>query len=250
MADPLAAAQTTATAAIIAATISGMVTAGIGLLNVGTLRKIERQKIEHQKSRDAAERKLQTSRFSEPLARSAYDLQSRIYNILRGQLIETFVARGDARERSYVIDNTVYLIAQALCWTELVRREIQFIDLGENARTRELLRLQDGLYSIWGTDRFPPLLRLFAGEQRALGEALITSGAQSAECMGYGEFLKAFPKRANPLVDALRGDVAALAGGVAPAADRLTALHHALIDLLDMLDPDNVRFPAERRTKV
>jgi hypothetical protein len=74
---------------------------------------------------------------------------------------------GNDREKSYVTNNTAFLVGQYLCWTELVRREIQFIDLGESNRTRDLLSLQDTIYSLWGTDQQPPLLRLFAGEQRA-----------------------------------------------------------------------------------
>lgn len=81
-----------------------------------------------------------------------YDLQSRLFNILRGGVL-TFITGGDQRERSYVIDNTVFLIGQYLCWTELTRREIQYIDLGKDEETRRLQRLQDTIYDLWGMSR-------------------------------------------------------------------------------------------------
>jgi hypothetical protein len=210
---------------------------------------IEQLKAENERMTASAQRQREISRFREPLARAAYDLQSRLYNILRQGLIHMYLTKGNDREKSYVANNTIFLMAQYLCWTELVRREIQFIDLGENEKTRELLRLQDDIYSLWGTDLQTPILRIFAGEQRAIGEALIQIGDRGAECMGYGAFLKAFSYDANPLIDALREDVKLLDSSLGQATERLTNLQHALIDLLNILDPEYIRFPESRRSK-
>jgi hypothetical protein len=141
------------------------------------------------------------------------------------------------------------LVGQYLCWTELVRREIQLIDLGESSKTRELLRLQDTNYSLWGTDQQPPSFRIFAGEQRAIGEALIQVSVRGPECMGYGAFLTTFEKGGNPLIDSVRADVMSLDKGLSQATERLKNLQHALIDLLKMLDPEYLRFPENRRSK-
>jgi hypothetical protein len=185
---------------------------------------IEQLRFENERLKVAAQRQREISSFSEPLARSAYDLQSRLYNILRQGLIDVYLVHGNDRERSYVINNTAFLVGQYLCWTELVRREIQFIDLGESSKTRELLRLQDAIYALWGTDQQPPLLRIFAGEQRAIGEALIQISARGPERMGYGTFLKTFDKDVDPLIDALRADVMLLDKGLAQATSRLKNL--------------------------
>jgi hypothetical protein len=211
---------------------------------------IERLKIESDRLKAAALRQREISSFSEPLTRSAHDLQSRLYNILKQGLVEVYLVKGNDREKTYVTNHTIFLIGQYFCWTELVRREIQFIDLGEHNKTRDLLRLQDDIYSLWGTDRYPRLLRLFAGEQRAIGEALIQNGARGPECMGYGTFLKTFSKGVNLLIDELRADVMSLEDGLCQANERLTNLQHSLIDLLKMLDPEYLRFPESRRTKV
>src|SRR5262249_50374327 len=93
---------------------------------------IEQLKIDYDKLKVAAQREKEISKFSEPLARAAYDLQSRFYNILQLELIDMFLVRGDDREKAYVVNNTAFLIGQYLCWTEMVRREIQYIDLGSN----------------------------------------------------------------------------------------------------------------------
>jgi hypothetical protein len=44
--------------------------------------------------------------------------------------------------------------------------------------------------------------------------------------------------------------VASLASDFPRAVPRLTELQHALIDLLEMLDPQYIRFPRDRRSKV
>ena len=164
--------------------------------------------------------------------------------------MDIYLNRGTSREKSYVINNTTFLVGQYLSWTELVRREIQFIDLGESKKTRALLRLQDTIYSLWGTAAQPPLFRIFAGEPRAIGEALIQTAGRGLECKGYGAFLKALSEGMDSLIDALRKDAMSLGNGLGQATERLTNLQHALIELLKMLDPEYLRFPRERRAKV
>jgi hypothetical protein len=177
-------------------------------------------------------------------------LQSRLFNILRQGLIQVYLVNGNEREKSYVINNTCFLTAQYLCWTELISRDIQFIDLEENTKTRDLLRLQDTICSLWGTDQQPSVCRIFAGEQRAMGEALIQTTNAKSECMGYGAFLKTFAPGTNDLIDAVRDDIGSLSTHLGQATDRLRNIQNALIDLLVMLDPDGIRFPPDRRTKV
>jgi hypothetical protein len=242
--------------AIIAGTVALVSAAGTiwsSMRNAGhsaaNARAIELLKIDNERLKATEQRRTEISSFSEPLARSAYDLQSRLYNILKQNLINIYLVHGTEREQLYVTNNTTFLIGQYLGWTELVRREIQFIDLGESEKTRALLRLQDTIYSLWGTDALPPLFRIFAGEQRAIGEALIQTGRRGPECMGYGMFLKSFGDGTDPLIDALRKDVISLGDGLGQAAERLKNLQHALIDLLEMLDPEYLRFPRERRAK-
>ena len=144
-------------------------------------RAIEQLKIDNEKSKATAQRERETSNFKEPLARAAYDLQSRLLNILKQNLINVYFVNGNEREKKYVVNNTAFLIGQYMCWTEKVRREIQFIDLGSSEKTCELLTLQNRIYRAWGTDLQPKTFRIFAGEQRAIGEALMKVGTKGPE---------------------------------------------------------------------
>jgi hypothetical protein len=190
-----------------------------------------------------------TARYREPLAHAVYDLQSRLYNILQQSLLEIYYLSGDERSRSYVVDNTTFLIAQYFAWTEIVRRDIQYIDLGQDEQTRRLARLRDEIYTLFQTDRYDRVLRVFAGEQRAIGERMIHTGPRGLECLGYAAFLDRMETGADRLTSALQSDIRALGDNLASARPRLSALQHALIDLLEFLDPDYIRFPRDRRGK-
>lgn len=190
-----------------------------------------------------------TTRYREPLARAAYDLQSRLYNILEQDLIGAYLNSGDEREQSYVVDNTTFLIAQFLAWTEIIRRDVQYIDLGRDSDTRKLERLRDDIYAIFQSDRWVRTLRLFAGEQRAIGELMIRDSTRGPECLGYGAFLSELAKAHDPLIEYIRRDVRSLSTRLSGCRPRLVALQHALIDLLAFLDPKFIRFPRKRRSK-
>lgn len=94
-----------------------------------------------------------------PLLRSAYDLQSRIYNVC---LRDGFTG---SRDPEYFRLNTLSLFGEFLAWLEIIRREIQFLDVG--------------------------------AVQRAIGELMLvrTDGQAAAgpryECMGYAAFVAA-----------------------------------------------------------
>lgn len=199
-----------------------------------------------------AETETRVSKYREPLAQAAYDLQSRLFNILEKNLLGAYLDSGNKRERSYVINNTVFLIGQYFAWTEIIRREIQFIDVGEDEQNRQLAELRDQIYSIWGTDKdgFGKPLRVWAGEQRAIGEQLIHEGPRGPECIGYAKFLECLESEAGPLIKALQADMAALNANLPDARKRLVTLQNALINLLAFLDPNQIRFPATNRTKV
>jgi hypothetical protein len=172
---------------------------------------------------------------------------------LDGKLIRTYLENGDEREKSYVVNNTVFVIAQYCAWTEIIRREIQYIDLGDDRQTQRLAHLQDRMYSLWQNDtEFKnKLLRLWAGEQRALGESLIEEGPRGPECMGYGKFLRKLKSQDSlSLIAFLQAEINGLGELAAAERPRLVALQNCLIDLLEFLDPNNIRFPANNRSKV
>ena len=212
-------------------------------------RAIEDLRAENEQAKDVRQRQREISKYSEPLARAAFDLQSRIYNIVRQGLIHVHYVGGAERARKYVVENTCFLIAQYFCWAELIRRDIQFIDLGTSDANLRLLRCQYQVASAWRTDRYPPPFRIFVGEQRAVGEALLQTGPRGSECMGYGAFLGQIPPGSNDLLDAIRADVRSLVEDVG-AEPRLIAIQNGLVDLLELLDPDHIRFDQDKRSKI
>jgi len=192
------------------------------------------------------------ARYRDPLLHAAYDLQSRCWNIVQQGFLERYLQLGTQQEQHYAVENTVFLLAQYLGWTELIRQEVQFLDLGNKDRTRALRTLQDGIYSILQSDRgsFGKRLRLFAGDQRAIGELMIVRPpGQTPRCLGYAAFLLKRPRQLDPWLDPLRNDLAALAAGPLDST-RLVSLQRALVDLLDFLDPASVRFPAATRQRL
>ena len=95
-------------------------------------------------------------------------------------------------EKKYAIENTAFQIAKYFCWVELVNKKIIFINLGKDGETRKIQGLLDKIIVRCGSDRYdyknpyePVTLRVFAGDQRGIGEALIAND----DCIGYNQFL-------------------------------------------------------------
>src|ERR1051325_3451115 len=114
---------------LIVAIISAVVALSSAAVAIFGQLKSTRLQADLEELRTAETRRFESERavakFREPLANAAYDLQSRLFNILERNLLQRYVKGGNERTRSYVIDNTTYVIAQYLAWTEIIRREIQ-----------------------------------------------------------------------------------------------------------------------------
>jgi hypothetical protein len=65
------------------------------------------------------------------------------------------------------------------------------------------------------------MFRVFAGEQRAVGERMIRNGTRGPECIGYGAFLDQLAKAPDPLLEPVRQDVRDLSIQLAVARPRL-----------------------------
>ncbi|TQM61957.1 hypothetical protein [Humibacillus xanthopallidus] len=237
-------------------TIATMVAAGIAaaaaLLSAWYAQRSER-------ARHASAAEDLASRFREPLLQSAFNLQTRIYNIVRMNFFAKFA--GDAArpsDRSYTLDNTLYLIGQYLCWVEILRRESQFLDPRSQARERavadQLERVRDALASstVGG-----PELRIFRGQQRAIGEMLLIPAAGSApgwpkwDCMGYAQFVEQQGlERVARWFAPLRLDLEQLSGDPSPARARLTMVQHELLRLVELLDPEASRTSGRLRERL
>jgi hypothetical protein len=194
------------------------------------------------------------SRYREPMLRAAIDLQSRFYNIVQKRFLQRYWTRSEA-ERAYAVTNTLYVVAEYLGWVEILRREVQYLDLGDIAENRTLATLLERITTLFLTDEMDDGFRLFRGEQRAIGELMLVSrvadGKVRYDCLGYATFTAKlddpqFASWFNRLTD----DIAQLAQGGDVRERRLRELQHALVDLIDFFDRARTRVPETRRQKL
>lgn len=196
------------------------------------------------------------SRYREPLLAAAHNLQARLYNIVDLSFLSTYLHCGDRDAERYARDYTVYVLAEYLCWAEIIRRDLRFLDLGNEERNRDLVQLLEDSQRAISSERFPQPFRLFRGEQRAIGELMMipTSDTASAqyESMGYVRFCAELDNDAAfaRWFHRLRSDVDQIAAAGRAEASRLISLQNRLIDLIQFLDPQQQRLPAKYRSRL
>jgi hypothetical protein len=185
------------------------------------------------------------AKYRDPLLRSAYDLQSRIYNVCRQ---DGFTG---SRDPEYFRLNTLFLFGEFLAWLEIIRREIQFLDVGAVQATKDLShKVQEVQDQLASTSELHDDFYLYRGHQRAIGELMLvrTDGQSAAgpryECMGYAAFVAANGDPAFAAWFTRTGAAVEQLRTVKP--ERLVWVQHALIDLIDLLDPDHERFERNR----
>jgi hypothetical protein len=198
------------------------------------------------------------TRFREPLLQAVFNLQTRIYNIVEQGFIGRFMTSDSSEdEREYAVVNTMYVFAQYFCWVEIVRRGSLFVDPSNLERNRfvahRLEAVRDTFADSLGFTE--SAFRLFRGEQRALGELLLVptgvhDGAPRWECLGYAAFVDSIDREPfEKWFRRLRTDIVAMsAANEAPRA-RLLAVHERLMDIIDALDPEQLRIPEALRRR-
>jgi hypothetical protein len=185
---------------------------------------------------DRAERAEEVlTRYREPLAAAAFDLQSRLFNLLRLDFLGKFANDGDRAEEA--ITTTLFRFCQYFGWTEILRRDIQFLSFPEDDETRLVATLQSNISRGFLTDRYGRSLMVWGDQQRALGESMITEEHGKVLCMGYATFCKRrdrmFAMWRERLVQELGDD---------GAQARLRDIQHLLCDLVEALDRQRVRY--------
>ncbi|MGW0749490.1 hypothetical protein [Streptomyces sp. NPDC002587] len=195
-----------------------------------------------------AERNDVMSRFRDPLLWAAFDLQSRLYNIVVQHFLRRAKESKVVREREYANTSTLFVICDYLGWVEILRRRIRFLDLGNREDNRELIRLLSEVARVFSTGYYRDRrYRVWRGEQRAIGEIMIDSRENADSCLGYAEFCRQL--EVNPefikWTKGLSEDIEAMEG-----RPRLIALQSSLIDLINFLDPHAERIPADHRSRL
>ena len=238
--------------------LAAIIAAGVAVLSaiisiIGQFR-IAKFKASLERDREIRAKKQQAeeilSKYRDPLVYAAFELQSKLFNILKQGLLQVYYTNGTELEREYTLQNTIYVIAQYLCWREIIKREIQYLDLGEIEATRKLADLMQRIESLFLTDSLNPVFRIFRGEQRAIGEKMITREDAKPTCLGYASFVESEDASFRRWFKKLEDDIDTLADSPLSNGERLVRLQHALINLIDYLDPECVRFQKNYRQKV
>jgi hypothetical protein len=193
--------------------------------------------------------------YRDPLLSAAFELQSRIYNlVLRG--FAGYLRVGDEDEKSYAVNSTLFVIAQYLAWTEALRRGVQFLDLGDVERSRELADRLENIRAAFSTDTdLHGPFRIFRNEQRAIGELMLepTTATQSGDvpwqCMGFAAFCSRLETFASWFAR-LDRDIRAFSSRRKSGRGRLAALQNRLMNLVDFLDNPPLRFPEKLRSRI
>jgi hypothetical protein len=198
--------------------------------------------------------------FREPMLYAIFNLETRIYNVVELDFFGRFLGENNTdSEREYAVLNTMYVFAQFFCWREIMRREAQFIDL-RNDRENRFYRAKFEAVSETIADSIgiqEKCFRLFRGEQRALGEVMFVPVEASKPgfprwgCMTYPAFVQSLnDEQMGRWFRSLREDIEEIRKDVAKHDRRLRLIHHRLIDIVDILDPDEWRIPSQFRKRL
>jgi hypothetical protein len=194
-------------------------------------------------TREVAARQL-VARYRDPLLISSFDLQSRFFNVLRPDGF-----RG-GRHPDYFRANTLFVIAEFFGWLEIIRRDLQFLDLGAAEDTHQLVaRIEAVRTAFASTAGRRDHYYIYRGEQRAIGELMAlrpdaVGPATRAECIGYASFVAKLEEAGFARwFDRIGNAIEELPG---QRPERLVEVQHKLIDLIDFLDPDHRRLTTRR----
>jgi len=237
--------------AIASAALSILAAVVSGFMAQRSSRLEHRLQVERHRESKAEQTEEIISRYREPLLLAANSLQSRFHNAVGGDYLHRFLHCGDPDEERYARDFTVYAVAEYLCWVEIIRRELRFLDLGSEDRTQVFNRHLEGVSSIFLDihQHLQPQFRLFRGQQRAIGELMMvhTPGGNT-DCMTFPAFVSKLDNDPEFALwfKRLRHDVDAFLTQDWNGNIRQVHVQWALIDLIDFLDPDRIRLTQSR----
>jgi hypothetical protein len=194
--------------------------------------------------------------YRDPLLDAAHTLQGRLFNIIANGYLAKYLHCGNPEHERYARDYTVYAIADYLCWVEILRHELRFLDLGDIERNRDLVELLTRIQYTFQRDDLPSAVEIFRGRQRAIAEVMMlptsaTEGPRN-ESMGYAAFCHRLDTDAEfaSWFAQLRADVDVVEQSTDKDNVRLVLLQRQLLDLIDFLDPNCVRRPAGWRNRL
>jgi hypothetical protein len=239
--------------AILTAIIASVASLVVALVSARMARQGQKELAQLQQQAAQVEREVEAeqvlSRYRQPLTSAAYDLQSRLRNILANNFVGNY-AKGESERQLDAIHSTLFRLAQYFAWTEILRQEIQFLDLREPEKTRSVSELQRGIARAFASDDYGKEFMLWIDEQRGIGEMMISRAEGHTRSLGYATFSRNYESEASRWLQRFEKD---LTSDRAPQSQRLEEIQHLLCQLIRKLDPeglydDSALQPATRQT--
>lgn len=187
-------------------------------------------------------------RYRRPLVGAAMDLQTRLHNVLGGDLFVAYAAPGSPRREETIL-TTLYRFAQYFGWSEALNRDLYYLPFEEPGDTRRIRELLAEVMRAFNTDRLGEAFMLWRDEQRAIGELMLSRQGDSLTCMGYASFVHAcrtgtsMARWLMPMERWLQ-ELAERSGDAAyewPPGQRLQVVQSILCDLVRELDPKGLQ---------
>jgi hypothetical protein len=177
--------------------------------------------------------------YREPLIAASFDLQARLYNILRLRFVEKYVKAEEPGKRDSALESTLYVFAQFFGWREIIHGEVQYLRFSRNRKTREVGQLLRDIEETFLSDGYGSQFMIWRVEQRGIGERMVESVGSEIKCLGYASFIKQ-RSTMEKWLGSLEGDLENLQDG---GRKRLTELQHMLVKLVRKLDDKRKRYP-------
>ena len=229
--------------AVLTAIIASVASLAGALVSARMALKGQKESADRQEKAARVEREVEAeevlSRYRQPLTSAAFDLQSRLRNILANRFLYNH-AREDGERRLDAIHSTLFRLAQYFAWTEILRQEVQFLDLREPEKTRSVSDLQREIAHAFASDDFGKEFMLWIDEQRGIGEMMISRAEGQTRCVGYATFSRNYESEASRWLQRFEKD---LTSDSAPKNERLERIQHLMCRLVRQLDPEGLRYP-------
>jgi hypothetical protein len=225
---------------VIAALVAATASLVVAIVNAVTGQRRE-TRIKKLEQEFEAEKVL--NRYRGPLVSAAADLQERLDNIINPdrQFLAAYGRKRSPR-REDAVRSTLYRVAQYFCWTEILRRDIQFLNFRRPEQRRAVTELFKDVGDTFGDDRYGTVFMVWFEEQRAIGERMIERDGETSTCVGYATFVENYDR---VYARWLRRFEEGLTHETASTSKRLVLLREKLRSLVEQLDPDEERY--ERR---
>lgn len=194
-------------------------------------------------------------KYKDPLLLSAADLQSRISNILTKQWPEMLRCDDSALNKQWFY-YTFYVFGQFFSWVHILRHQTQFLCFSVEEKNRDLAECLNNIKDVLARGDYYQF-QLWRGQQMAIGEIMTERAKDEDElyCIGYSTFVERYQAE-----DRFRLWFLSLADSLTELArmwelksrdpnlpneqipeGRLRHLQHLLVDLVNILEPEQVR---------